>query len=355
MDLLEYQAKTLFQEVGIPVLPSQRINDPTEVKNLQIPYPIVLKSQVSVGSRGKAGGIRFVTNTIDAITAARIIFNLPILGEYPEVILAEAKYNATKELYLAVIVDHIASRPVLVGSVQGGMNIGALRQHIQQVVVYDEFSPFYARRLTLKMGLEGKMMLAVSQIVEKMYQLLVSKDLDTVEINPLGVNIHGDLMALDGKITVNDHAISRHPDLLKLQQHIRQKPTSLLSNGSGNIGLICSGIGLALASMDGIYQGHGKVSRCIVIDQNNIEQLQQAIDQMLLTNVKVLLINILGGNSQQLRAVINKYCTDSSMEVIVRIIDHQQDESQIHKSISYITSFDRAIAQTIALSLDQLL
>jgi succinyl-CoA synthetase beta subunit len=92
MDLLEYQAKELFREVGIPVLPSQRIDRPTDLKALRIPYPVVLKSQVSVGNRGKAGGIRFVENTIDAIAAARTIFNLPISGEYPQVLLAEANY-----------------------------------------------------------------------------------------------------------------------------------------------------------------------------------------------------------------------------------------------------------------------
>ena len=88
MDLLEYQAKELFSQVGIPVLPSQPIEDPRKLKRLHIPYPVVLKSQVRAGGRGRAGGIRFVENTIDAIAAARTIFNLPILDEYPQVLLA---------------------------------------------------------------------------------------------------------------------------------------------------------------------------------------------------------------------------------------------------------------------------
>ena len=113
MELLEYQAKKLFKMVGIPVLPSQTIRDPRKIKQLQIPYPVVLKSQVSSGGRGKAGGVRFVSNTIDAIAAARTIFNLSILGEYPEVILAEAHYNAVKELFLAVVLDYDRCCPVL--------------------------------------------------------------------------------------------------------------------------------------------------------------------------------------------------------------------------------------------------
>ena len=94
MDLLEYQAKALFSEMGIPVLPSQRIDYPKDLKRLKIPYPVVLKSQVHTGERSTLGGIKFVENTIDAVAAAQTIFNLPIKDEYPVVLLAEAKYNA---------------------------------------------------------------------------------------------------------------------------------------------------------------------------------------------------------------------------------------------------------------------
>lgn len=97
MDLLEYQAKELFSQMGIPVLPSQRIDRPTDLKGLKIPFPIVLKSQVYRGARGKVGGVRFVENTIDAIAAAQAIFHLSIMGKYPKVLLAEAKYDSDRE------------------------------------------------------------------------------------------------------------------------------------------------------------------------------------------------------------------------------------------------------------------
>ena len=116
MDLLEYQAKEWFREIGIPVLPSQRIDRPRDLKGLKIPYPVVLKSQVRTGGRGKAGGVKIVTNTIDAIAAAQTIFNLPILGEFPEVLLAEAKYNSDREFYLAIVIDAVARRPLLLGA-----------------------------------------------------------------------------------------------------------------------------------------------------------------------------------------------------------------------------------------------
>jgi len=188
MDLLEYQAKALFREIGIPVLPSQCIDHPRDLKQLDIPYPVVLKSQVPKGGRGRAGGIRTVENTIDAIATARAIFNLSILGKYPNVLLAESHYDAEQEFYLAVILDYTLRRPVLLGSCQGGIHVENVMAQMQRVAVEEDFSPFYARRLAFKMGLQGHLIESVSDIVQKMYQLLIQKDLDLVEINPLGVS-----------------------------------------------------------------------------------------------------------------------------------------------------------------------
>ena len=220
MDLLEYQAKELFHQVGIPVLPSQPIAKLSELKHLHIPYPVVLKSQVHSGGRGRAGGIRFVQNTIDAVAAAQAIFSLPILKEYPEVILAEARYDAQEEFFLSIVLDYQLQRPVLMGSAKGGIDVETLLKHTQKVVLHQGFSPFYARRLATKMGLQGRLIHGVSIILEKMYQLFIEKDLDLVEINPLAVSSSGEFMALDGKITVNDMALSRHLDLLSFLKPI---------------------------------------------------------------------------------------------------------------------------------------
>jgi succinyl-CoA synthetase beta subunit len=111
----------------------------------------------------------------------------------PEVLLAETKYDADREFYLAVVLDAAARRPLLLGSFQGGIDVESAPELLQQVVVEQEFSPFYARRLSLKMGLQGTLIQSVSSIVEKMYQLFVQKDLDLVEINPLGVSSTGEL------------------------------------------------------------------------------------------------------------------------------------------------------------------
>lgn len=309
MDLLEYQAKKLFRQVGIPVLPSETIASPRELKQLQIPYPVVLKSQVKVGGRGKAGGVKFVTNTIDAIAAARTIFNLPILGEVPEIILAEAHYNAQKELFLAIVLDYQLQCPVMFGSMQGGMDVESLIKNLQQVAVKEEFSPFMARNLAVKMGVSNELLLAVSNIIEKMYQLFLSQDLDSIEINPLGVDAANGLMALDGKITINDHAFERHPDLVDLStEELDLQPLSDTQinwldwyDEKGKIAILTNDEDLNLLCWSQISQNKEKPAWGVVIkDLPTQQQWQQIWDKFhLTTNVKVLLIDFWDSQAKQ--------------------------------------------------------
>jgi succinyl-CoA synthetase beta subunit len=298
MDLLEYQAKKLFEGVGIPILPSQPLHDPGELKRLQIPYPVVLKSQVRAGGRGKAGGVRFVENTIDAIAAAHAIFHLPIAGEYPDVILAEARYNARRELFLAIVLDYHLQCPVLLGASQGGMNVESLLETLQKVVISDRFSPYLARRLAIAMGLEGPLITSVSEIIEKMYRLFIAKDLDIIEINPLGVSEDGEVMALDGKISVNDHGLSRHADLLALTPPQFRSPWSVLDK-TGRIAVISNGSGLLLSAWDSLVAVGGKPAGWLLLEEGlETAELGERLDAglshlQLLPNLKVIIVNLL--------------------------------------------------------------
>ncbi len=286
MELLEYQAKELFKMVGIPILPAQAIKDSRQIKQLQIPYPVVLKSQVRSGGRGKAGGVRFVANTIDAIAAARTIFNLSILGEYPEVILAEAHYNTEREFFLAIVLDYDLQCPVLLGSAYGGMNVDSLLANLQQVVVDTDFSLFYARRLAASMGLSGQLICSVSDIIAKMYRLFIERDLNLIEINPLGVNTQGKLMALDGKITINDSALNRQPIInsLSFSEYQKQNKDSWSQNRdnlndagwywlnwrnkTGKIATICNSFDLALLTWDLLNQNKVSPACGVVINDS---------------------------------------------------------------------------------------
>ena len=342
MDLLEYQAKELFAETGIPTLPSECINHPAQLKDLKIPYPVVLKSQVRAGGRGKAGGIKFVQNTIDAVAAARAIANLPIMGDYPETILAEAQYNPDRQLYLAVVLDTSSRRPLLLGSLKGGVDFEAAMANMQTAIVDRGFSPFYARHLVLKMGLKGKLIQSVSQIIEKMYRLFVEKDLDLVEIDPLGIGADGSIMALDGKITANDRALSRHPELvelllknnhcgdlcapLRLELSHSNEPTDLGLEAvelGGTIGLLCNGEGLMMATLDLIYDSGAQPADCLNITgelqgiwlpEVLCNRLEQGLESIL-TNpeMEVLLINL----------ITTLTPSDRIAETIIRVLERR--------------------------------
>ncbi len=318
MELLEYQVKEWFGEMGIPVLPSQTIDHPTEIKRLKINYPIVLKSQIYQGGRAKAGGIRFVETTIDAIAAAQNIFNLPICGELPEVLLAETKYNIEKELYLAIVLDTAVCRPILLGCNEADIDWDEAGEKMQHVVVEEQFSPFYARRLALKMGLQGALMQSVSNVIEKMYELFIEKDLDLVEINPLGVNSSGQVMALNGNVSINQRAIRRHPEITAMARKFVSHKVSQQKNGKvgdwdavemrGRIGILGNGAGSVMTTLDLVVSSGGKPGLCLNLRHAFLTdttpttfntRLQKALEILVADkSIQVILINFLGSIPQ---------------------------------------------------------
>ncbi|UKO99050.1 succinate--CoA ligase subunit beta [Nostoc sp. UHCC 0870] len=318
MDLLEYQVKEWFGEIGIPVLPSQRIDHPTDLKRLKIRYPIVLKSQVHAGDRAKAGGVRIVETTIDAVAAAQNIFNLPIWGELPEVVLAESKYDASQEFYLAVVLDTAICRPILLGCQEPDVDWELAGEKMQHVVVEQEFSPFYARRLALKMGLQGALMQSVSTVLEKMYQLFIQKDLDLVEINPLAINNSGEVMALNGKVRVNERAIGRHPEIAAMAAKIANYHGTNQINARfgewdslamhGRIGILGNGTGSMMATCDLVASAGGKPGMCLNLRHASIidtspttfgDRLVKGLNILAADkSIQVILINLLGSIPQ---------------------------------------------------------
>jgi succinyl-CoA synthetase beta subunit len=340
MDLLEYQVKEWFGSIGIPVLPSQRIDHPTDLKRLKIRYPIVLKSQVHAGERAKAGGVRFVETTIDAIAAAQNIFNLPILGELPEVLLAESKYDADQEYYLAVVLDTALCRPVLLGGKEANIDWELAAEKIQHVVVEQEFSPYYARRLALKMGLQGAMMQSISTVMEKMYQLFVEKDLDLVEINPLGVSQSGSVMALNGNVRVNQRAIARHPDMAAMAEKIVNRHPGNQTNKHlgdwdgiemhGKIGILGNGAGSVMATLDLVANAGGKPGICLNLRHafptdtpatTFSDRLTKALKILAADkSIQVILINLLGTIPQPPEVA----------EIILAFLQHDKSELKPH-------------------------
>jgi succinyl-CoA synthetase beta subunit len=390
MDLLEYQAKDLFRGVGIPVLPAQLIQRPRDIKGLTIPYPVVLKSQVLMGGRAREGGIRFVENTIDAMAAAQAMFNLPMGGEYPMTLLAEARYDVEREFYLAVVLNQSIRRPMLLGSMEGGVDVQTAKGQMQQVVVEGEFSPFYARRLALNMGLSGPLMNAVSDVLERMYWLFFEKDLDLVEINPLAVNAAGGVMALDGKITVNDGALGRHGDLVKLRDGdglVADRPLLQMTlDVQGPIGILCNGSGLTMATMDLVYQAGGlpsclfnmgsdthydwdEATFCDRLKQGLAEIAAQGVVQVVLVNVMAgvvageaiseAVLSVLKGEASNVRSLTVQESGPSSVvyplmpQIVLRALGAEGfalSSLANHPHVTVVESLELAIDQTVKLA-----
>ncbi|MEO1147034.1 MAG: ATP-grasp domain-containing protein [Cyanobacteria bacterium J06638_22] len=395
MDLLEYQAKNLFRQVGIPVLPSQRIDRPQDIKHLTVPYPIVLKSQVYAGERAKAGGIRFVENTIDAVAAAQTLFNLQIHGQLPKALLAEAKYKPAQELYLAVVLNQTQGRPVLLGSAEGGVDVEANSQHMQQVVVDQSFSAFYARRLGVLMGLQGDLIRQVSQVVERMYRLFMQCDLDWVEINPLAVDQDGAVMALDGKVSANDDALGRQTELAKLRlsgtvesvpnlsadrlspvapslsqtalptsETITPEGMRLVELG-GSIGILCNGAGLVMATVDLVRQAEGTPALAMNLGSDTLLMSLPLEKRVALGleavqhrgDIKVVLLNLLYGRAERrgIGGAIAPFLTrrDSlRCPVILRWSGQAKEtiEFPSHPNLHVFEDLDVAIAKAVALA-----
>ena len=350
MDLLEYQVKEWFGEIGIPVLPSQRIDHPTDLKRLKIRYPIVLKSQVHAGEREKAGGVRIVETTIDAIAAAQTIFNLPIWGEFPEVLLAESKYDGNQEFYLAVVLDTAVCRPVLLGCKEANIDWESAGEKIQHVVVEQEFSPFYARRLALKMGLQGALMQSVSSVVEKMYQLFVQKDLDLVEINPLAVSTSGQVMALNGKVTINERAIGRHPDIAQMAAKKANSPRIGLMNSHlgdwegvemrGKIGILGNGTGSILATFDLVASAGGKPGICLNLRHASLtnsspttfcDRLAKGLSTLAADkSIQVILINLLRSvpQAEEVAQIIAEFVQQDKTELKLQAVNSNGNKSR---------------------------
>lgn len=294
-------------------------------------------------------------------------------------LLAETKYNADQEFYLAVVLDSAARRPVLLGSSQGGIDVELALDLLQQVVVDQDFSPFYARRLTIKMGLQGALLQAVSDIVEKMYRLFVQKDLDLIEINPLGVSSAGELMALDGKVTVNDRAIARHPDIALIAEKTANRADSSKTSRdlgswdevepSGNVGILGNGAGLVMATLDLVTDAGSKPATCLNVGHGShsnsspptfCDRLEQGLEFLSKDkSTQVVLVNILASvpTAAEVAEVIANFIQNRSQgylpSFVVRLVGPEFDiakERLAAIQVPLVEDLDEAVAQTARLA-----
>lgn len=301
MKLLEHQAKELFREYGIPVPRGYLVDNPNDVDDRI--GDSVIKAQVLIGGRGKAGGIRFAKDAESAREEARSVLGMDIRGFSVRSVLIEERLLIARELYMSIVIDRSKGLPLLLVSKEGGVDIESVRDELigrwhlvpgdETERIVDEIASFLA--------LNGKKD-QLARLVESLWRLFWEKDCELVEINPLAIMKEGDMIASDAKIVINDDSLFRHPelpieeeDLTPLERRARDKGISFVQL-NGGIGVIANGAGLTMSTLDtlSLYGGKGGVFLDLG-GTDDVAKVVEAFRLMVDASPKVILINIFGG------------------------------------------------------------
>ena len=330
MNIHEYQAKDLLRGYGVNVLKGFAAWTPEEAVEAaaKLPGPIyVVKSQIHAGGRGAGhfknapegkGGVRLARSPEDVRTAAEAMIGNTLItkqtgpaGRDVRRVYVEAGCDIARELYLSLLVDRGSSRVVVMASTEGGMEVEEVAtNHPEKIlkVAVDPaagISPFHARKLAFGLGLTGKQIGAFGKFVDAMYKAFIALDCAIVEINPLVVTGAGEVVALDAKVSFDDNALYRHPELAKLRDEAEEDPKELEAARfdlnyvalDGVIGCMVNGAGLAMATMDIIKLYGSSPANFLDVGGGATREKVTAAFKIILSdpNVEGILVNIFGG------------------------------------------------------------
>ena len=342
MDLYEYEAKRIFSEFGIKVPPSARITKPEGLRTVHLGYPLTLKCQVLMGGRGKAGGIQFAKDLKEGETLAEKLLKLEIKGSKTESLLVEPKVSIAKEMYLAITLDRTRGCPVFIAAADGGIEIET-NPNIVTLPVSFPYSAYQGRKVAKAMGLSGALHSKVADMANKLYRLYEELDLDLAEINPLVITAGDDVLALDGKISVNDDALGRlerfngwqdkHMMDLPERERRSKKAGLNLVELDGNIGIMCNGAGLTMATMDMVKNFGGNPGNFLDAGGGSDSEKTLAGLEIIHDNpvVKVILLNILGGITacdEVAEALVEFMKRHPERKMVVRLRGNNQDVAE---------------------------
>lgn len=314
MKLHEYQARDLLAKYGIPVTRGGVAVTPGEARAVaeSIGGPVVVKAQVFVGGRGKAGGVKLADTPEQAEQAASQILGMSIKGLTVEKVLVAEAITYTREIYLSAILDRAAKRVTMIASAEGGVEIEEVARTNPDAIIKIPAHPhlglldFQARELAFGIGLtDGKQARQFAQIASALYRVFVESDASLAEINPLVIRTDGALQALDSKVLLDDSALFRHPDLAALRDSSDEPEAELRAREAdltyikldGSIGCMVNGAGLAMATMDVVKLYGGEPANFLDIGGGAGKEKVKAALQIILAdpNVKAVMFNIFGG------------------------------------------------------------
>ncbi len=323
MKIHEYQGKAVLASFGVPV-PRGKVaytaDEAVEVAK-ELGFPVVVKAQIHAGGRGKAGGVKLAKSADEAESLAKSMIGMTLKthqtgpeGRLVRRLLIEQGMDlrGSREMYLAIVVDRATGRPVFMASSQGGVDIeevaakdptAILKEVVEPVV---GFQAFQARKLAFGLGIPGPILGKAVSFMQSLYKAFEAVDASLVEINPFLQTRDGHLLALDAKITFDDNALYRHPELKELRDFDEEDPLEVdaskfslnyIKLEGGSVGCMVNGAGLAMATMDIIKLAGGAPANFLDVGGGaTAEQIKNAFRILLADKeVKAVLINIFGG------------------------------------------------------------
>jgi len=311
--LHEYQSKQLFAEYGIPIPKGEIATTPEDARRIarDLGRRVVIKSQVLVGGRGKAGGVKLANTPDEAEAVASQILGMNIKGLMVRKVLVDEAADIAQEIYLGIVLDRLQRRASMMASAAGGMDIEQVARETPAKIVRVAVDPFLGlreyqtRQIAYGIGLKREMIKDFNIIAQGLYRCFVELDASLAEINPLVITGSGALQALDGKILIDDNALFRHPDLAALRDVDEEAPseTEARQRGlsyiklDGEIGCMVNGAGLAMATMDMTKLFGGSPANFLDIGGGAQSDKVAAALRIILADphVKAVLFNIFGG------------------------------------------------------------
>lgn len=366
MKLYEYMGKDLFSQYGIPIPKGGIARTPEEVGDLTKKIgDSVIKSQILSGKRGKAGGIKFTNDPEEAVAYAKELLGKDLLGFKIEELLVEEKLRIDKEYYLAITVDGGSKVPVILASKSGGMDIEEVPEE-EMVKLFVNYKRGISDKLTEKLSdllsLDDNEFRQIKDILIKLYRLFVEKDAELVEINPLVVSVNR-IIAADAKVTIDDEALFRHPELPYVEERTEsEKKAHQLGLAfvelDGDIGVMANGAGITMATIDSIEHYGGKAANFLDAGGGASEETTaRALELILDRRPKAILINIFGGITK-CDDVANAFVSvkerkEIPVPVVIRLVGTNQEEGWEILSKAGIENFatmDEAAKKVVALA-----
>jgi succinyl-CoA synthetase beta subunit len=361
LKFFEHHAKEIFKQEGIPVPESYVARNAKEAKKAaaKIDKPVALKSQVLVGGRGKAGGIKFADTPGDAKKVAKELLGIRIKGEKVSKVLVEEKVDIQSEFYVSVVMDRSAKKPLIMASTEGGVDIEEVAKNSPEKIVkyhvnlLDEFMPYQAREIAGKMGVESALIPQIGAFIWKLFNVFGKYDASITEINPLVLTPEG-LIAADAKFEIDDDALWRHKEFTGLEE--AKKDEFAYVTLDGDIAVIGNGAGLTLTGMDMINLYGGKPATFLDIGGGaSQENITLAINLVLSEpNVKVIFLNVLGGITRAddvANGVIDVLeNSERKIPLVIRLTGTNEEEGQkilTEAGISFETSMEEAAKKAV--------